>query len=461
VAAFLRAVDDRDEPNDVLVPRADADAAGAFVAEGTPSSPSNFVIANRYEIIARIGRGATGSVYRALDRTLDRHVAIKLLHPGEFGVAEREAQVLAKVTHRNVVTIHDSGHDPEYDGGHRFLVLELLEGRDFHHWLRERPTPDEIIESFVEAGRGLSAAHKAGLVHRDFKPSNVILTYEGRVVVIDFGLARNLDSHGGEFESRRFTEGTLAYMAPERLAGHDNDERSDQFSFCVALWEALAGTNPFTGEDPLARYRSIRRGPKRRGVDLGVAKHIAAALERGVAYDRVQRFSTMDELLRELERPTPAARDRRGRPVLMAAAVAAAFVFGWGGFAPESPMIDEAYSSLDPTAEAAMAILDSARKRAADGDFNTAVNDMLHAAELIQTVGVHEGRGTAEFCAFAKSIPNLGDLMFEQGATNQALVCYAVVTRYAEKAFCDELDVDDLKFRSESIRSTMWAKGDR
>ncbi|MFO7566265.1 MAG: serine/threonine-protein kinase [Enhygromyxa sp.] len=411
---------------------------------------SRVVIADRYELVGCIGRGATGSVYRAFDRTLDRHVAIKLLHPGELEVAEREAQVLAKVTHRNVVTIHDFG---EY-AGHRYLVLELLDGRDFRSWLRERPPAAEILEKFIEAGRGLSAAHRAGLVHRDFKPSNVILTHcakdgRDRVVVIDFGLARNLDSLSGDFEPQRFAEGTLAYMAPERLAGHENDERSDQFAFCVALWEALAGANPFVGDDPLARYRSILRGPPR--TDLGIARQTAASIERGMAFERDDRFSTMDELLRELERPVVASPQRRGRPVLMAVTVAATFLIGWG-LTPESPIVDEAYSSLDPTADAALAILDSAHERAVNGDVVTAVNDLMYATELIERVE----RGSESFCTFVGAVPQLGDVFLKQGAGAQARMAFAIAVRFSRD--CEGLDATELKLKQELASSKMWAK---
>jgi len=445
VTPFLHAVDDRDEqPSASLIP-----------AEDSWTDDKRVVIADRYELVGCIGRGATGTVYRAFDRTLDRHVAIKLLHPGELEVGEREAQVLAKVTHRNVVTIHDFG---EY-AGHRYLVLELLEGRDFRTWLRERPPAAEILDKFIEAGRGLSAAHHAGLVHRDFKPSNVILTNGpegGRAVVIDFGLARNLDSLSGEYEPPRFAEGTLAYMAPERLAGHDNDERSDQFAFCVALWEALAGSNPFVGDDPLARYRSIRRGPAR--VDLTHllshlgrgAKPIVTGLQRGMAFDRDARFSTMDELLRELERPAVTPQQRRGRPVLMAVAVAATFLIGWG-LTPDSPIVDEAYSSLDPTADAALAILDSAHKRAADGDVVTAVNDLMYATELIEGVE----RGSESFCTFVRAVPNLGELFLDKGAGAQARMAFAISIRFSRD--CEDLDAASLKLRQEAASAKMWA----
>lgn len=407
------------------------------------------VIANRYELEARVGKGATGSVYRAYDRTLDRRVAIKLLAPGEFRLAEREAQVLARITHRNVVTIHDYGHDLGHELSHRYLVLELLDGCDFSDWLSEHPGCDEIIARFVDAGRGLGAAHRAGLIHRDFKPSNVILTTEGRVVVVDFGLAQSLDGSQQSLEVNQFTEGTLAYMAPERLAGYDSDERSDQFSFCVALAEALTGANPFCGADPLARYRSIRNGPVLRTDRHGpVPRHVLAALERGMHFDRERRFTSMDALLEELERPAVPRRERGLRPLLMAAGVACTFLFGWG-VAPEFLTIEEAHSSLnlDPRADAALSMLDSARKQAEAGDTRAALADAMMAGELLANAPHDEG-----YCSFGAMLPDVADTMGQRGGLNEARMAYAMALRFAQD--CPNLTKEDLLARREALRTT-------
>jgi predicted Ser/Thr protein kinase len=435
-------------------------------------------IADRYTLEVRIGRGAAGSVYRAYDRKLDRRVAIKLLQPGEVLFGEREAQVLAKVAHRNVVTIHDFGHDAGHDAsGHRYLVLELLEGCNFQEWLRLRPPTDEVIAHFVEAGRGLAAAHRAGFVHRDIKPSNLILTNEGRVVVIDFGLAQTLAGFPGlpgstglsntsGLSPNQFTEGTLAYMAPERLAGHDSDERSDQFSFCVALWEGLSGSNPFSGADPLARYRSIRNGPGGRNPDgrngrnasgpgsriHEVPRHIIQALERGLSFDREQRFSTMLELLRELERPAPARQRKHMRPVLMSVAIAATFLFGWG-FAPESATIEEANASLDPRADAAMAILESAGKRAAAGDNRTALNDLLYAADLITTA---TKPGDSDYCNFGGAIPAVAEEILKHGGENESRMAFGIASHFATT--CANVLRADMLAKNEAIRASQWLR---
>jgi predicted Ser/Thr protein kinase len=423
-------------------------------------------IAGRYSLEICLGRGAAGSVYRAYDHKLDRRVALKLLRPGEMAVGEREAHVLAKVAHRNIVTIHDFGHDHTSAHGHRYLVLELLEGRNFQEWLRERPVPEDVIASFIEAGQGLAAAHLAGLVHRDVKPSNMILTDDGRVVVIDFGLAQSIHSTMGStlgpllggsgisntsgLSLNQFTEGTLAYMAPERLAGHDSDARSDQFSFCVALWEGLTGANPFSGADPLARYRSIHNGPGGRNGSGGrmpaaVPRHIVAALERGLSFDREQRFSTMLELLRELERPAP-VRQRKGvRPVLSAVALTATFLIGWG-FMPEAATIEEAHSSLDPRMDAAMTMVESSRMRAAAGDGRAALNDLLAAAEVVDSLADAEAD-----CSFGAAVPRVADAMVSGGSLSEAQMAYGIALRFARD--CPELSKEDLKARREAARA--------
>nr|WP_255216681.1 serine/threonine-protein kinase [Pseudenhygromyxa sp. WMMC2535] len=378
------------------------------------------VIAERYELLARIGKGASGSVYRAFDRTLDREVALKLLQPGELEGAEREARVLAKIAHRNVVTIHDFGRSD----GLRYLVLELLDGRSFGEWLLDRPSTTELLEVFCEAGRGLAAAHRAGLVHRDFKPSNAILTDEGRVVVIDFGLARDLDGLRDEQQRSEFVEGTLAYMAPERLAGSSSDARSDQFSFCVVLWEALVGRNPFSGADPLARYRAVRRGPQ--GSSPALDTQLRGILTRGLSFDPCARFESMDDLIVALERPRVAPRRDLQRPLLTALAIAATFVIGWG-FAPEAPTLEIAHA--DYKFLAVMKVVESAREQAEAGEAMLAVDEVASARRMLLEL---TSEGSAEYCAFGEAVAPLGDVLVENGDYELARLMYATAIRHYE-----------------------------
>jgi serine/threonine protein kinase len=214
-----------------------------------------------------------GEVYAAHDSQLDRKVALKLLRadPDEDDPEHlrirllREAQAMARLSHPNVVAIYDVGTFKD----HVFIAMEHVSGRTLRRWLAESPRPwREIVAHFIEAGRGLAAAHAAQVLHRDFKPENVLVGTDGRIRVLDFGLARanERDPDSTEIELASLTVskakqlaldvshtgamvGTPAYMAPEQLLGQAIDARADQFSFAVSLYEALYGERPFAGEN--------------------------------------------------------------------------------------------------------------------------------------------------------------------------------------------------------------------
>ena len=219
----------------------------------------------RYELRAVVGSGGMGVVFEARDPDCDRTVAVKVLRrPGDSSEGttrlRREGQIMARLTHPNVIRVYDVG----VAHGHTFVAMEYVAGGTLHDWLERAPrTPAEIVAVFVDAGRGLAAAHDAGLIHRDFKPANVLVGDDGRVLVTDFGLARSSGHGGGEADaaggldhrSQRLTltrqgeiVGTPAYMAPGQLLGGPVDVRADQFSFCVSMWRALFGTAPFAGD---------------------------------------------------------------------------------------------------------------------------------------------------------------------------------------------------------------------
>lgn len=290
----------------------------------------------RYLILDRVGEGGMGVVYSAHDPELDRKVALKLLRPDRTGAAaeehrvrlQREAQAIARLSHPNVVAVYDTGTF----GDQVFVAMELLEGRTLRRWLQEeKPSWREIVGVFLAAGRGLAAAHAAGLVHRDFKPDNVLLGHDGRVRVVDFGLARpvgepgagtgNTPVEGSPIPSSSvlgtpLTQwgaalGTPSYMAPEQLRGEAADARSDQFSFCVSLWEALYGERPFAGNSPREVAEAVARGAVRdEPAGSRVPGRIRQALLRGLAADPDRRFPGMAELLQELERDPSAVRRR-------------------------------------------------------------------------------------------------------------------------------------------------------
>ena len=278
----------------------------------------------RYVILYRLGSGGMGVVFAAYDPELDRKVALKLVRlesgsPAAREALRREAQAMARLSHPNIVAIHDVGGE----GNDVFLAMDLIDGVTLDEWLKldERGWRD-ILRVFVQAGRGLAAAHAAGVVHHDFSPRNVLVTAEEKALIADFGLARALGRPevGPDTEPPDETvRGTPAYLAPERLLGVAVDPRSDQFSFCAALYRALYGTLPFpadrSADGPEPYLERVERGamaPPRDG--RRVPRRLLALLRRGLDARPENRFATMPELLGRLE-----AALRRPRLLLFAA----------------------------------------------------------------------------------------------------------------------------------------------
>ena len=246
------------------------DSSRKFAPHGHPA------LIGRFTVLGLVGRGGFGEVYAAHDPELDRRVALKVLsHTDDRAAIERlhlEAMTMARLSHPNVARVFDFG---DVDG-HLFVAMEFIRGVTLRTWLSGQPRHwREICEVFVAAGQGLAAAHREGIVHRDFKPDNVVIDDEGRARVIDFGLAPPpledpsdgcLPAHTADEDDLDTTQpsqpargGTPAYMAPEQHLGRPADARSDQFSFCVALFEALLGHHPFIGR---ARKTSPQFRPK-------------------------------------------------------------------------------------------------------------------------------------------------------------------------------------------------------
>ncbi|HUJ62575.1 MAG TPA: serine/threonine-protein kinase [Kofleriaceae bacterium] len=310
------------------------DLRGALVSPGT--------LIGRYLVLELVGRGAMGAVYAAFDPSLDRRVALKLLRLDAFGATSRdrlmrEAKALARISHPNVVTVHDVGSDDDWV----FIAMELVAGQSLAAWCRDgKRSAREITSMFVQAGRGLHAAHRAGIVHRDFKPDNVLVDGDGRARVTDFGLARGLAepsaaiaAAGGDARAVTTSKasgfvGTPAFMSPEQLEGALADQRSDQFSFCVSLYLALYQQRPFAG-DTIAELAAAIRAGKLAKARSG---RVAAAIERGLAADPAARFPSMDALLARLQ--SGKARGWIAVPALAVAVGAFAFV-GRSSAAPE------------------------------------------------------------------------------------------------------------------------------
>jgi len=281
----------------------------------------------RYVVLDRLGRGAMGSVYAAYDPELARRVALKVLRAGAalrqgHEAARqrllREAQALARLAHPNVVRVFDVGTDR----GRVFLAMELVEGQSLRRWLEVPRAWREVVDVLEQAGRGLAAAHALGLVHRDFKPDNVLVGEDGRARVGDFGLVRRIDDDaalepatseleadagsGSSLTAVGDVLGTPAYMAPEQHAGEDAGPRSDQYAFCVTAFEALYGRRPFDMDDREALVVAKRRGLGSDADPPGTAgrvpRSVRAVVRRGLSPVPADRFEAMAPLLAALGR---------------------------------------------------------------------------------------------------------------------------------------------------------------
>jgi serine/threonine protein kinase len=333
--------DDAVTPSKIDVSEGDDNPAAAVL------EPGDYV--DRYRILEVVGTGGIGVVYAAADEALGRKIAIKLLRPSPRGSAKferrrmrliREAQALARLSHPNVVPIYQVGMFED----RVFLAMEFVEGLTMRRWLRRSQRSwEEILDKYVQAGRGLAAAHAADIVHRDFKPENVLVGHDGRVRVLDFGLATPVpdaiatgryptieeqqlqlertgriridegrprtrpptgpnpltDSAAALITAHGKVMGTPAYMSPEQSRGEPIDARADQYSFCVALWEALYGERPHGPLSATAKLRAHRRVPERAAE---VPQTILRALERGLSLEPADRFPDMLSLLAVLER---------------------------------------------------------------------------------------------------------------------------------------------------------------
>jgi len=269
----------------------------------------------RFEIVELLGAGTMGEVYRARDPELDREVAIKVLpddfaeNPSRLRRFEREARSIGRLQHPNLLAIHDVGrHD-----GAPYLVCELLEGETMQNRLASGSLPpEEALDYGAQVAHGLAAAHAEGVVHRDLKPANLFVTRDGRVKILDFGLAKRMSLPGGdETEAPTMTAlwergavlGTVAYMAPEQAAGRSVDHRADQFGLGVVLYEMLAGRRPFEGETASEALTALLRDdpePLARAAP-DVPAPVCWTVERCLARDPAARYDSTADLARELD----------------------------------------------------------------------------------------------------------------------------------------------------------------
>ncbi|TMQ18603.1 MAG: serine/threonine protein kinase [Deltaproteobacteria bacterium] len=329
----------------------------------------------RYRLERELGAGAMGVVHAAFDPNLERRIALKVLRgTATFDARDRllrEARAMARLAHPNVVTVYEVS----FADGRDFVAMELIHGETLAEWLREvRRTPAAILDAFLAAGRGLAAAHAAGIVHRDFKPHNVLRSRAGRIVVTDFGLAREAASQEPALDATLVGTGssaasalsgitvtgsllgTPAYMAPEQWQGGAITPATDQFAFCVALWEALSGQRPYRGPTFDDLKRQVARGPA--ALDASrIPRRVRGLLRRGLDPDPAKRWPSMDALLERLRR----ARRRPGVAAAIAGGAVVAAVVAFLALRPDAapgcePPAREVAAVWSPVIDAALRV---------------------------------------------------------------------------------------------------------
>ncbi len=368
----------------------------------------------RYTLLERLGAGAMGVVYRATDRELGRDVALKQLHRPDEALTDRlvrEARAMAQVNHPNVVAVYDVGTAE----GVTYIAMELVSGDSLRTWQRESRTVPEIVTAYVAAGRGLAAAHAAGIVHRDFKSDNVLVGRDGRVRVTDFGLAAARPTDGGDrspstsmmsdvnLTTSGSVLGTPAYMAPEQFTGGNVDARTDQFNFCVALYEALYGQRPFEGKtfpelgDNVCegRFRPPPPGAK-------ISGGLRAIILRGLSVKPGDRYPTMEHMLVELGRD-------RARPWRRTSRIAASLtVLLAVGLAADWAVRDRVTAQIRQSFAVTANQSDRAVKLLAD-QFD-AISNLVYLFPIMRDVAAHHDQadfGLGEASADAEELEKL------------------------------------------------------
>ena len=417
----------------------------------------------RYRVGRRLGQGGAGTVHIGRDDELDREVAIKFVPCGDSEEAGarvlREARALARLSHPNIVQIYDYGRHDE----HVYIVMELVEGRTLGDWL-EQPSPwSRRLELFVEIGDGLAAAHAAGVVHRDFKPSNVIVGADGRPRILDLGLARlGADSRRGSSVPERLAEsgesgesatppdevttregavmGTPKFMSPEQWAGREVDPRTDQFSYCLCLFIAVYGEPPFLmdsvaagGSGPTIEVPAGSRAPF----------SLRRILARGLEFDPQDRFESMDALIGELR---PLLRRRRWMAMGLVGLVAIAAGAGYGLRIDPAAACDEADPDAPQWTEARR---DGLAQRFADTERAYADDSFAFTdARLVAFVGDWNEQAQARCLAEVR-----GELT-DEAALGRRQCLLAQAARFERTVeILGELDADTLDRSAEIVRS--------
>jgi tRNA A-37 threonylcarbamoyl transferase component Bud32 len=274
-------------------------------ARSTSSQMIGTVLSGRYRLEAKLGSGGMSTVYLARDATLDRQVAVKVMHremseqPDQLERFRREARAVAKLSNPHVVAVIDAGED----GGHPYIVFEYVEGENLKQRIKRLGplAPQEAIAYAIEIANGLAVAHARNLIHRDVKPQNVLIDAEGRAKVTDFGIARQLEQHGVTDTGRVL--GTTDYVAPEQAMGQGADQRSDIYSLGVVLYEMLTGDVPFSADTQVGvamkHVNEELPDVQRRRPELSAAT--ALVIERATSKDTAKRYASIREMVSDLE----------------------------------------------------------------------------------------------------------------------------------------------------------------
>jgi tetratricopeptide (TPR) repeat protein/predicted Ser/Thr protein kinase len=262
------------------------------------------MLAGRYEILQTIGEGGMGAVYKAKDRELDRFVALKVIRPelasdpSILARFKKELLLAHQVTHRNVIRIYDLGEGE----GVKFITMEFIEGKDLRSLIREKKkfTPEEAVDIIQQVCQALHAAHSVGVIHRDLKPQNIMQDASGRILVMDFGLARTLEGDG--MTQTGALVGTMEYMSPEQALGKDLDQRSDIFALGLILYEMLTGKTPFQAESALASLikRTQERATPVSDIDDQIPGALSGIVSKCLERDLNQRYESASAILEDL-----------------------------------------------------------------------------------------------------------------------------------------------------------------
>jgi serine/threonine protein kinase len=307
-----------------------------------PERPTPHDMLGPYEVLRHVGSGAMSFVYAAYDRALGRTVALKVLRPELSDGPRRarllrEAQAMARLSHPNVVHVYET---KEWQG-RLYIAMELIEGQTLRQWLAASTRHwSEVVSIFADAARGLAAAHAAGIIHRDFKPDNVLLGTDGRAHVTDFGLARWMDDANDLSLTQSGTfVGTPVYMSPEHLPGGQVDALSDQFSFCVALYEGLFGRRPFSGSTVAELGEAMGRGAIEAPFKgRSVPRWLRNIVLQGLKAERGQRHASMSALADALCAGNVSGLRRTILPVAAAVIFSAALWLGWQQWGRPAPV---------------------------------------------------------------------------------------------------------------------------